>query len=330
MKKEWKTNLKAYIFWTIVVLLIVGSYLVIKPYLIPLISAFILAYLVQPIFKFLTSKANLNKVAAGIICVLLIVLIILIPLTLIVGGVTQQAYSLLTDGSVRAAIQSLADYSFIENLPFDLETIRTQVLSFFITLLKGAASHIPSVALAVLIIIVGSYYLLINWDLLSDKLQEYIPFSDKQQIVKEIGKTTKILLYGTLVIALIEAIVASLGFGLLGVDSYLLLAALIFFFAFIPSVGPIFIWAPVALYYIATLNYFTALGVIILGIILSFGIDNLLRTKMLGEKAKIHPLIMLVGILGGISVFGIFGFIIGPLILIYTIKLIEEAMHASD
>jgi predicted PurR-regulated permease PerM len=114
-------------------------------------------------------------------------------------------------------------------------------------------------------------------------------------------------------------------------SEFLLFAGcLVFFFAFIPAIGPAFVWVPTLVYYLAIGDYFTAGGLIVLGFILSFLIDAVLRAKVLGEKSKINPLLMIVGILGGISVFGVFGFIIGPLVLLYTLEILQAVLTAKD
>ena len=81
---------------------------------------------------------------------------------------------------------------------------------------------------------------------------------------------------------------------------------------------------PISLYYLINGNLFVGIGVIIVGSIVSYLIGIFLNSKYIGNRAKINPFIMLLGILGGIEVFGVFGFILGPLILIYTLEFIEE------
>ena len=64
--------------------------------------------------------------------------------------------------------------------------------------------------------------------------------------------------------------------------------------------------------------------------ILSYFFDAILRFNIIGKKTKINPLIMLIGILGGIYVFGVFGFVIGPLILVYTLKIVQEFIEKNN
>lgn len=327
MKDNIEHNLKRYIFGGIILFLIIASYFIIKSYLIALVTSFILAFLVKPLHKVLSNK--LNKHLSAIISVLLIIIIIILPLATIATGIVQQAYSSLNDDNLKSSLKALSESPILEYIHLDIDSLRSKITNALIDLFSSSISYIPSLALSLIIIIVSVYYILINWKTLSSRLEDFVPFSNKTKIVADIAESTKGIVYGTILIAIIEAIIASIGFSLLSVPNALFLAALIFFFGFIPGIGPAFVWVPLGIYYLIMQRYPQAIGIIVIGVIISAGIDSLLKTKMLGEKAKIHPLIMLVGILGGISIFGIFGFIMGPLILIYTIRLIDEAMQSS-
>lgn len=324
MAKEERFSLHTLLLWLAIALLLILSYKIISPFLIPLISAFILAYLARPLFLVLAKKINSH--VSAIICLLVIIGIIIIPLGSLIGGITKQAYNSLGDGKLNAMLESLSQYPLLQNFNLDISSLRDKGLEFIINLVSSAASYLPALLLSLLITLISVYYILLNWEKLSKLLIEYLPFKNKKEISREIALATKAILYGTLAIALIEAIVAGIFLAFIGVPTYLLLAALISLLAFIPGLGPGIVWVPLAIYYLLIQSYGQAIAIIILGIILSAGIDAFLRIKILGSEAKIHPLIMLIGILGGVLIFGIFGFIIGPLVLLYTIKLIKGAI----
>jgi predicted PurR-regulated permease PerM len=317
-------NTNKYFFWIIIGILIILSYLVIRPFIIPLISAFILAYLSRPAFLFLEPK--IGKKMSAVVSVFLITIIFILPLGAIGGGIINQATESLNAKNVNTIFTELSSYPLLKSLNIDLTNLTEKSLSFIISLVKTSLAHLPSIIISILITLLGIYYILISWDELALNLEGYLPFKDKKKIRKEISEITNTLVYGTVLIALIEFIISLNAFLILGVNPYILLSALIFFFAFIPGLGPALVWIPMAIFYLLTNNYFTAIGVIITGLILSIPIDTILRVKLLGNKVKINPIIMLVGILGGIALFGIFGFIIGPLILIYTLKILDTTI----
>ncbi len=324
MKKRAPKEISKYLFWAVIALLVILSFFIIKPFIIPLISAFILAYLTKPLYNKL--KLKLPNSLSAILCVLLALIIFVLPLGAILTGITTQASSSLNKQSIKDALNSLSSLPLISSLNINLEALTQNVINLIISLLSSALSHLPSIILSVLIIFFGMYYILLSWDPLSKKLKDYLPFTDKEKVARDIAQTTNSLIYGTILIAAIQFALAIAGFYLSGVSAFLLLPALIFFLAFIPGLGPAVVWVPMAIFYFFTKDYPTLIGVLLTGLILSIYIDTILRAKLLSKKSKLNPLLMLIGILGGISIFGIFGFIIGPLILNYTIKLLEEAV----
>lgn len=266
---------------------------------------------------------------AATFCIVLIFIILIIPLGLIIGETIRQATNTLGDKDVVSFLTSISAHPLLQELNINAEALRVNLTSFVISQLAKVLTSIPSVILGTIVTLFGIYYILIYWDHLAKTLKNYIPFKNKNETAAEIDKTTKAIVYGTLLIAMLEFIVTGIGFYLSGVPSFILLAALVFFFAFLPGLGPLIVWGPLAIIYALNQNYPSAIGILITGLVTSILIETIFRGKFLGDKAKINPLIMLLGIIGGISVFGIFGFIIGPIILAYTIKILEETVHSN-
>jgi predicted PurR-regulated permease PerM len=321
-KRVSEDELKKYLLWFAIAALAIVSFIIIRPFIVPLVSAFVLAYLALPLFRFLNKK--INRKLSALICIAIIILIILLPLGGIITGIANQAQDLLNPENTLKLKEFLSQIPFIQEQDINLTQILKTSVNYFVDNLSQTATAISSAILAIFIILVGIYYILIDWETLSKHIKKLIPFKDKEGISKEISKATRQIIYGTALVALIGFITSLVGFLILGIDNYLFYSALMAILLFVPIVGPVLLWVPLAIYYFASNQTFQAIGVIILGLILSNVVDNLIRMQIVGDKAKINPMIMLIGIVGGIATFGLFGFIIGPLILVYTIKLIEE------
>lgn len=315
---------RKYIFWVALVGLVILSYFIIRPFVIALISAFVLAYLTRPVYKFLNER-GLNRALSALACILLAILVILLPIALIVGNVVNQAVTVQKTNT--GFLGNISNLPILERLNLDLQEIAQGAISFGLGYLTQAATQIPALLIAIFVAFFGMYYILIDWEILLAKLKVYIPHKDKEKTIKEISKVTKGIIYGIVLIAALQFVVTAIGFYISGVKFFLFLATIIFFLAFIPGLGAAVVWVPVALYGLFTQDYFMFIGVTITGLIASFVVDTIIGPKIMGAKTKINPLIMLVGVLGGVFVFGIFGFIIGPLILIYTLKLLEESLE---
>tara|TARA_Y100000310_G_C20537164_1_gene741408 strand:- start:11 stop:985 length:975 start_codon:yes stop_codon:yes gene_type:complete len=317
-----KERLKFYLPLVIVALLILVSFIIIKDYLISIITAFILAYLVLPFHKKLSKKIPIKF--SAIISIALIMIIILIPLTGMVTGVITNSYELLDSNSFNNFLQEFSESKLIEKLGVDFQEIVNKSIQMLISLLTDLTTAIASAILALIIIVIAMYYFLVDWDNIVNSMIRYFPFKHKKKVSKDISKITKNLIYGAFIIALIEFTIASIGFKLAGIDSFFLLGIITGLFAFIPAVGPAIVWIPTLIVLILQQNILASVIVLIMGLIISVYIDTIFRAKITGEKTGIHPFIILIGIIGGVTVLGVAGFIIGPLILAYTIRLLED------
>ncbi len=312
----------------IIVALVVFSIFIIKDLFVALLSAFILAFMMHPLYKKFNKR--MHKTISATLCVIIIILIVIIPLVLIAGTAITQLSESINTPTITEAISSLADLPIISNFHLPIKDIAQRAVVLIINFLQSTLSRIPQMAVTILVIIFGTYYFLVDWEKITSKLKYYIPTKDKEKLSKEISIATKNIIYGTLLIALIEFIFAGLAFWLLGIKFAFVYATLIAIFAFIPGLGPIIVWVPLAIYFAVKSLLVKAALVTVIGIILSFYIDSILRAQISGKKANIHPFLMLVGIIGGITVFGIFGFIIGPIILVVTIQILEDIVKERN
>lgn len=317
--------MKKYLFIAIVVILIVISFFIIRSFITSLISAFILAYLMLPLYNKINKKLK-NKNLSALICIILALLVLLIPTALVFRSLITEASKLDISSISLTLKEKLSSYGLLQNV--DLQSLKQKVTVAVISLITSTLTSLPALILGVLITVLGTFYILTNWTKIATSLSSYLPFDDKKRISQEIAVTTDRIIYGYLLIAIIEFVISLIGFYLAGTPYFFLLAAIVAATAFLPALGPGIVWIPVAIYHFIHQSYTAVVIVIITGLIISVGIDVFLRLRLLGKNAHINPLIMFLGILGGVPIFGIFGFVIGPLILVYTIKLVEEAINS--
>ena len=130
------------------------------------------------------------------------------------------------------------------------------------------------------------------------------------------------VVYGYVLIALVEALIAIGGFALFGVSSPLLLGGIIAVLTFIPLIGPVFVWLPLVLIRVSVNNWVAAIGILIIGLIINV-IDMVIKPKIVGDRAQIHPIMVLLGIFGGLRMFGIIGVVVGPVLLALFLTLLS-------
>lgn len=324
MEQKKKSQFEATLFWSVVTGLLIFALWNMRVYIVPLISAYILAYLTKPLYDRLTRRIAPSLAAA--LCVFLVILVIIVPLVLIANQLLQQAHIVLQQQEIREGLANLSSSPLIQEWGINIDVVREKGIAFLIELVTDVLRSLPAFLLNLVIVALGMYYMLIGWKELSRALIRHIPFKNKEETAREIDKTTRALVYGTLLVALIEFVVAALGFYISGIKVYLLLSSLIFILAFIPGAGPALVWIPLALYLFLTKNYASGTGTMITGIVISFGVEIMIRNKIMSTSTKIHPLVMLLGVFSGISAFGLFGFVLGPLLLVYALKLLEAGL----
>ena len=310
---ERDEQITVYLSWALILGVLIISYFIIKDFLIAIISAFILAYLLKPVHDRLEKKVG--KIPAALISVLSVFIIILL---------SSEISTLLSGNFIQLFFDKLQDLPFEAVLINNLSEIIKEAGKFALNLVTSSAINLPGKVLAIFVTFFTAYYILIDWETLKNKSLNLLPFQNRQQILTQIQQVIDDIITGTFLIALIETVVAIIGFSILGIKFAVLLGFIIGLLAFIPALGPLLIWVPLAIITFTRGQIGTTIGIIILGLILSAYIDSILRIKLVGKKSKIHPVIVLIGLFGGISLFGAIGLILGPLILSISVTIIEN------
>lgn len=148
------------------------------------------------------------------------------------------------------------------------------------------------------------------------KIISVIPLSHphKQLLIRKFVAVVRATLKGNIVVAATQGALGGLIFWILGIQGALLWAVVMAFLSLLPAVGAALIWLPVAIYYLVT--GMTVQGVVLLlyGVLVIGLVDNVLRPILVGKDTKMPDYVILISTLGGLSTFGLNGFVIGPLI----------------
>jgi len=129
--------------------------------------------------------------------------------------------------------------------------------------------------------------------------------------------------YGVVTIAVLQGLLGGFAFWVLGIPSPLLWAVLMTFVCMIPIAGSFLVWLPLSIYLMATGHWIKAVLLIVWGALVVSTIDNFLRPKLIKNQTKLHELFVFFSVLGGISVFGLLGLVLGPVVLAITLGLLQ-------
>ena len=335
--------------------MLVLGFFIAKPFLPAIFMGIILAYFSYPYYKKLTKKIKNVRIASLLVCMALM-LVITIPLILVLGTVTGEALSIyqsLETGNTTTSTLGTnflkiackesdwiscktANY-FVSRLPDKdlnkyIHNIIEKITEFFIENGKIFIATLPSILVGFFVMFFVIYYLLIDGEKIYWKIRDILPLkgSHKDHVFERFNEIIWAVFYGNLSVAFIQGLVGMLGLFVLGVDSPILWGFVMMVFALIPYIGTAIVWLPAALNlifkgYLENSNSYTIKGIILIiyGVLVISTIDNILKPKIIGSKANVHPVLVLIGILGGLNLFGFVGIILGPAILALIVAFFE-------
>lgn len=325
------------------------AYLLLKPVLLTIVTAIILVYVFSPIYNFLNARLISNRYVCSLVVLAVIFVLFSLPLIILLHSLSQQGvqqYTFVkqfvsdpmllecTNGNTAfceqyAALLSVEDkqvvQDFVKNAFLGIgQRFLTQVFTFLSTL--------PSKLLDFFVMIFLMFFLFVDGKRLFVTVKNFLPMKLEHEdyLITTLKETTDAVVFGQVSIALLQGVLAGLGFWVLGVQHALLLGAFITLLGVIPFVGPMIVWLPVALYYIISGIQLGETGLLVRGAILTaYGVlvlstvENLLKPKLIGDKAKLHPAMVFLGVIGGLPLFGFIGFFLGPIVLAVLVTLIR-------
>ena len=319
------------------VLLLVVSFFIIKPFLLAIFSGALLAYLFYPFYRFLSPRVRSPGVASVVVCVS-VLLLLLVPGIFLVKTLVEQAYVIFVLVKQRLAeglfvscqnsfCQAIENLTNDPTVSYQIQELSREVTHWVIQKGSGLLVSVPQLVVNLFIVFFVMFYFLKDGEKLYERLHSYLRLK-KSKFATLVGRIKEIIhgiVFGYFIVAVVQGAVGALGFFLFGVSSPLFWGVVMGLLALIPYVGTGFVWLPAALFIFidglsqdSTSLMMKGGGLFIYGAVLISGIDNVIRPKLMGEKAKVHPAIILLGIFGGMLIFGPLGIIIGPVVLALT------------
>jgi predicted PurR-regulated permease PerM len=324
-------------------------FLIIRPFITALLGSVFLAYLLYPVYKWLNKKIKIKSLSSLIVTVF-VILLLLLPLFFVLNTLTKEAY--VTYLTSKQKILSIGDVlkecpednpfcgiitplgAFLDDpkVKYYMQNAVEKVTSYIIDSASDLIFSIPKFVLNFFVMIFVMFYSFKDGPKIMAKLKRILPLRDvyKKHLFEKFGKTTFAIVYGYIVVAIMQGILGGIGFLIFGVNSPFIWGIVMVFAALIPFIGTGLIWLPPALLKlingISTGDQAMTIGgvlFILYGIIIISSLDNILRPKIIGKKAKVHPVLVLVGVLGGLHLLGFVGLVVGPLILALFITFIQ-------
>jgi predicted PurR-regulated permease PerM len=160
------------------------------------------------------------------------------------------------------------------------------------------------------------FFLLRDGKALAERIKQAIPLGADQKtaLFSRFADVVRATVKGGILVAIVQGALGGLAFWFLGIHAALLWAVVMAFLSLLPAVGAALVWLPVAIYLLTSGAMWQGIGLIAYGVLVIGMVDNILRPALVGKGTKLPDYVVLISTLGGIEVFGLNGFVIGPLI----------------
>lgn len=339
-------------------LLAVLAFLVIQPFIGVILTGFVVAYLFAPLFKQVDKRLK-NRTASALIVSICVVLVFSLPFVLTVNAIYKdfnRIYTFTQDTFQGNVFDADCDQGqetvacqldgYMDNLmdnPFIRERVMGSLLKASDTIFDSLASvlfSLPSFLLNAVLLVFVVFFLLKDGREFVDYTKELLPFKKKfkEDLVHKTQDMLYATIYGTVIVAIVQGILAMMGFIIFdSVSSPFFWGLLTVFAAFLPYVGSALIWTPIGLIQViegivmdSGLIFWKGIGLLLFGALLISTIDNLLKPKIIGDKSATHPLLIFFGVLGGLTLMGFIGIIVGPLIIALFMSFLEVYREDKD
>lgn len=316
-----------------------------QPFIEVLLWAIVLVIVFYPVHQRIEARLGSSSWSAIISC-LLVIFTILVPLTLITYAVVKELTGFAQN--LQANVESLLDPNsptvgrylrWLEQY-VDIKDLRSP--GFIAERLKnlggslanrtlGFVGGLLGIVIEVFFVIFTMYYLFRDGDRLRAALRFSLPLEGAKanEIIERTREVISASVYGVLVIATIQGALGGFIFFALGLPSPLLWGVVMMFFSMIPMAGAFIVWVPAALYLMITGQWVKAIILIAFGTFVIGMVDNFLRPKLVGERTRLHELLIFFSVLGGLQVFGVLGLVLGPAVVAITLALLDVVRQAG-
>ena len=304
------------------------------PFITALALAAIIVVICYPLndffLKYLTRR---NRSLAALISTFVVLIMVVTPITLISMLLVNEfitfyhSFDVGTQLPIDEQLSGIEDkiQAFIPGFHLNVSEQIKESVSWFThnigTIFAGTVSFI----LTFLIALLGSFYLFRDGKRLIEWLISISPLDDNEDrvIFDRVARSIRSVATGTVLLAIIQGLVSGIGFSLFGVNQAILWGSVAALGALLPGVGTTGVMVPAIGYLFYTGATGHAIGLLIWALVAIVVVDNIIGPYLMGRGNNLHPFIILVSVLGGVSLFGPIGFILGPVCITLFMVLLE-------
>ncbi len=306
---------------------------ILLPFYGTILWATIIALLFAPVYRWLLLRLQSRRTAAALLTLLAVLLLLVMPLLLVTAALAREVTAVVTrlqSGELnlvlyfRGLFDALPTWASVlldraGLINFDTLQRRLGVAlsdggQFFATQALGFGQNTFEFAASVAIALYLAFFLIRDGEQILRDCRDALPLAPlhRRELLAKFSTVLRATVRGSLIVAMIQGALGGLAFWFLGISGALLWAVLMAFLALLPAVGAALVWAPVAIYFFVTGALWQAVALTAYGVLVIGLVDNLLRPWLVGRDTGLPDYLVLISTLGGMVVFGINGFVLGP------------------
>jgi predicted PurR-regulated permease PerM len=318
---------KRFIVGSLIAILLIAAFIIIWPIFLSIITGMILAYICFPVYK-IVLKVVREKNIASFIILLMIIFILFLPIWFLAPLVTRQAFDAYTyfqKTDISGIIGKILPASISVDTLSMINSFVSKSANAIFSKVSDSILNISDIILQALVILIVFFFSMRDWVKLKDYVKQLSPFSStfEKSLEKQFKDITNSVIFGHIIIGVLQGLFTGLGLWIAGVQQPLLLTIVAIFAAILPVVGAWLVWIPAAIYLFSIGHTTAALGLFLYGAIFISWIDNVLRLFIISRRTSVSSAIIFIGMFGGLLTFGVMGLILGPLVLAYLIVLLD-------
>lgn len=313
-EQYWKYSL-------LVLILFMGIVLFkeIAPFLSGLLGASTIYILVRNQMFYLTERKRFAKSFASVLILIEVILCFLIPFSFAIWLLIEELHGINLDTT--ATIASVQHFNDLIQAKTGYNVLSTENIvkaaSYLPVIGQVLLNSVSSFVINAIVIVFVLYFMLLGGRKMEEYMYTLLPFNErnKKNVINSVNMLVKSNAIGIPLLAVIQGVIATIGYIIFGAPNPILFGFLTCFATIIPLLGTSLVWFPLAVYLAVTGDWGSAIGLALYALIIISNVDNLVRLLIQKKMADTHPLITVFGVIIGLTLFGFWGVIFGPLFL---------------
>lgn len=344
--------IKHIFFFTILVIATIGFAYLIKPFFEPILWAATFAVLFMPVYKIILKYLKDRETLSAFLTLFLILLTVVVPASALSVAVVNEGAQLFSDirageydfskaiAWIEQTLPILSD--LLAKIGVDFEKLKEGFSDTALNISQWIASNLLNIGqntvaftALFLLMLYLLFFFLKDGHKLIEMIIRVLPIGDEAErlLLSKFAEVSRATIKGTLVVGVIQGTLGGIMFALLGIESAVFWGVIMIALSILPAVGSALVWGPAAIIFFANGHWIKALILLGVGALFIGMIDNLLRPKLVGRDTKMPDYLILLSTLGGLSLFGLSGFVIGPVMAAFFLAIwvmFEEQYHPES